>query len=163
MKVAEDYDLRRQIRATGAGYRVLKNRGGEEMVKKIQTENWLDFDAVVSTPDMMKFVGRLGKVLGPRGLMPNPKTGTVTMDVAQAVEEIKAGKVEFRVDKGGVIHVPVGKLSFSTEKLHENATALIEAVVKAKPAAAKGRYVEAVTMCSTMSPALRLDVSDLTT
>ncbi len=137
--------------------------GGEEMVKKIQTENWLDFDAVVSTPDMMKFVGRLGKVLGPRGLMPNPKTGTVTMDVAQAVEEIKAGKVEFRVDKGGVIHVPVGKLSFSTEKLHENATALIEAVVKAKPAAAKGRYVEAVTMCSTMSPALRLNVSDLTT
>ena len=137
--------------------------GGEEMVKKIQTENWLDFDAVVSTPDMMKFVGRLGKVLGPRGLMPNPKTGTVTMDVAQAVEEIKAGKVEFRVDKGGVIHVPVGKLSFSTEKLHENATALIEAVVKAKPAAAKGRYVEAVTMCSTMSPAVRLNVSDLTT
>ena len=137
--------------------------GGEDMVKKIQTENWLAFDAVVSTPDMMKFVGRLGKILGPRGLMPNPKTGTVTMDVAQAVQEIKAGKVEFRVDKGGVIHAPVGKLSFSTEKLHDNATALIQAVVKAKPAAAKGRYVEAVTMCSTMSPAVRLNVSELTT
>ena len=137
--------------------------GGEEIVKKIQAENWLDFDAVVATPDMMKFVGRLGKILGPRGLMPNPKTGTVTMDVAQAVQEIKAGKVEFRVDKGGVIHVPVGKLSFSDDKLNENATALIQAVVKAKPAAAKGRYVEAVTMCSTMSPAVRLNVSDLTT
>ncbi len=137
--------------------------GGEELVKKIQAENWLDFDAVVATPDMMKFVGRLGKILGPRGLMPNPKTGTVTMDVAQAVQEIKAGKVEFRVDKGGVIHAPVGKLSFSTEKLHDNATALIQAVVKAKPAAAKGRYVEAVTMCSTMSPAVRLNVSELTT
>ena len=137
--------------------------GGEDLVKKIQAENWLDFDAVVATPDMMKFVGRLGKILGPRGLMPNPKTGTVTMDVAQAVQEIKAGKVEFRVDKGGVIHVPVGKLSFSDDKLNENATALIQAVVKAKPAAAKGRYVEAVTMCSTMSPAVRLNVSDLTT
>ena len=136
--------------------------GGEEIVKKIQGENWLEFDAVVATPDMMKFVGRLGKILGPRGLMPNPKTGTVTMNVAQAVQEIKAGKVEFRVDKGGVIHTPLGKLSFSNEKLNENATALIQAVVKARPAAAKGRYVQGVSLCSTMSPALRLNVSDLT-
>jgi len=136
--------------------------GGEEIVKKIQTENWMDFDAVVATPDMMKFVGRLGKVLGPRGLMPNPKTGTVTMDVDKAVQEIKAGKVEFRVDKGGVIHVPVGKLSFSKEKLVENATALILAVVKAKPSTAKGKYVKRVTLCSTMSPGLELNVVDLT-
>jgi large subunit ribosomal protein L1 len=135
--------------------------GGEEMVKKIQTENWLDFDAVVSTPDMMKSVGRLGKVLGPRGLMPNPKTGTVTMDVAQAVNEIKAGKVEFRTDKAGVIHAPVGKLSFSKEKLAENTTALIEAVVRAKPSAAKGRYVQGVTMASTMSPGVDLDVAEM--
>lgn len=136
--------------------------GGEEMVKKIQGENWLDFDAVVATPDMMKFVGRLGKLLGPRGLMPNPKTGTVTMDVARAVQEIKAGKVEFRVDKGGVIHAPVGKLSFDDAKLSENAATLIEAVVKAKPSAAKGKYVNGVTLCSTMSPSLDLNVAELT-
>ncbi|MDE0167684.1 MAG: 50S ribosomal protein L1 [Bryobacterales bacterium] len=136
--------------------------GGEDMVKKIQGENWLDFDAVVATPDMMKFVGRLGKLLGPRGLMPNPKTGTVTMDVARAVQEIKAGKVEFRVDKGGVIHAPVGKLSFDDAKLSENAATLIEAVVKAKPSAAKGKYVNGVTLCSTMSPSLDLNVVELT-
>ncbi len=136
--------------------------GGEDMVKKIQGENWLDFDAVVATPDMMKFVGRLGKLLGPRGLMPNPKTGTVTMDVARAVQEIKAGKVEFRVDKGGVIHAPVGKLSFDDAKLSENAATLIEAVVKAKPSAAKGKYVNGVTLCSTMSPSLDLNVAELT-
>ena len=135
--------------------------GGEELVKKIQTENWLDYDAVVATPDMMKSVGRLGKVLGPRGLMPNPKTGTVTLEVAQAVNEIKAGKVEFRTDKAGVIHAPVGKLSFSKEKLVENAAALIDAVVKAKPSAAKGRYVEGVTIASTMSPGLDLDVAEM--
>ncbi len=135
--------------------------GGEEMVKKIQTENWLDFDAVVATPDMMKSVGRLGKVLGPRGLMPNPKTGTVTLDVAKAVTEIKAGKVEFRTDKAGVIHAPVGKLSFTKDKLTENATALIEAVVRAKPSAAKGRYVQGVTMASTMSPGVDLDVAEM--
>ena len=135
--------------------------GGEDMVKKIQSENWLDFDAVIASPDMMKFVGRLGKILGPRGLMPNPKTGTMTMDVAQAVQEIKAGKIEFRVDKGGVIHAPVGKLNFGDDKLAENATVLIEAVVKAKPSSAKGRYVRSVSICSTMSPALDLDVAEM--
>ena len=135
--------------------------GGEEIVDKIQKENWLDFDAVVATPDMMRFVGRLGKVLGPRGLMPNPKTGTVTTDVANAVQEIKAGKVEFRVDKGGVIHAPVGKLSFGVDQLNENATALIQAIVRAKPSAAKGKYVQRITLCSTMSPGLDIDAGEL--
>jgi large subunit ribosomal protein L1 len=133
--------------------------GGEDMVNKIQTENWTAFDAVIATPDMMRSVGKLGKVLGPRGLMPNPKTGTVTTDVAQAVSEVKAGKVEFRVDKTGVIHVPVGKVSFETGKLLENASSLIQAVIKAKPAAAKGKYVKSVTICSTMGPGVHLDVT----
>jgi large subunit ribosomal protein L1 len=133
--------------------------GGEEMVTKIQTENWTDYDAVIATPDMMRSVGKLGKVLGPRGLMPNPKTGTVTADVAKAVKEIKAGKVEFRVDKTGVIHAPVGKVAFTTPKLLENASTLIQAVVKAKPAAAKGKYVRSVTLCSTMGPGISLDVT----
>ena len=136
--------------------------GGEEMVEKIQKENWLDFDAIVSTPDMMRHVGKLGRVLGPRGLMPNPKTGTVPTDVTSAVSEIKAGKVEFRVDKGGVIHAPVGKLSFELGKLTENASALIDAVVKAKPSAAKGRYVKRITLCSTMSPPIDIDGGDAT-
>jgi large subunit ribosomal protein L1 len=137
--------------------------GGEEMVSKIQQENWLDFDAVVATPDMMRHVGKLGKILGPRGLMPNPKTGTVTMDVTQAVKEIKAGKVEYRVDKTGIIHAPVGKISFGSDKLVENAATLIQSVIKAKPAAAKGKYVKSVTLCSTMSPGVDLDISAMET
>src|ERR1700742_2856272 len=144
----------REAEAAGADY-----VGGEDMVAKIQGESWTDFDAVIATPDMMRSVGRLGKVLGPRGLMPNPKTGTVTTDVAQAVKEVKAGKVEFRVDKTGVIHVPCGKVSFDTAKLTENADSLIQAVIKAKPAAAKGKYVKSVTICSTMGPGVHLDVT----
>ena len=135
--------------------------GGEDMVTKIQTENWTEFDAVIATPDMMRSVGKLGKVLGPRGLMPNPKTGTVTMDIAQAVKEVKAGKVEFRVDKTGVIHVPVGKVSFATDKLLENASSLIQAVIKAKPAAAKGKYVKKITLTSTMGPGITIDLTEL--
>ena len=146
----------KQTEATEAGADIV---GGEEMVTKIQTENWTDFDAVVATPDMMRSVGKLGKVLGPRGLMPNPKTGTVTNDIAQAVKEVKAGKVEFRVDKTGVIHVPVGKISFEAQKLVENASTLLSAVVRAKPAAAKGKYVKSVTVCSTMGPGVALDVT----
>jgi large subunit ribosomal protein L1 len=134
--------------------------GGDDMVNKIQSENWTDFDAVIATPDMMRSVGRLGKILGPRGLMPNPKTGTVTMEVARAVKEIKAGKVEFRVDKTGIIHAPVGKLSFSSDKLFENAASLIQAVIRAKPAAAKGKYVKSATLCSTMSPGVPIDVAE---
>jgi large subunit ribosomal protein L1 len=133
--------------------------GGDDMVAKIQNENWTDFDAVIATPDMMRGVGKLGKVLGPRGLMPNPKTGTVTTDVANAVREVKAGKVEFRVDKTGVIHVPFGKVSFDSLKLVENATTLLNAVIKAKPSAAKGKYVKSVTVCSTMGPGVPLDVA----
>ena len=126
--------------------------GGEEMVEKIQKESWTDFDAVIATPDMMKSVGRLGKVLGPRGLMPNPKTGTVTFDVAKAVQEVKAGKVEFRTDKTALVHVPVGKISFDPTKLVENATTVVTAVVKAKPAVAKGKYIKGCTLSSTMGP-----------
>ncbi len=132
--------------------------GGEELVDKING-GWMDFDAVVATPDMMRAVGKLGKVLGPRGLMPNPKTGTVTLDIAKAVQEIKAGKVEFRVDKAGVVHAPVGKISFAAERLVANAHALMESIVKAKPAAAKGRYLKSVTMSSTMGPGVSIDTS----
>jgi len=135
--------------------------GGEDMVTKIQKENWLDFDAVIATPDMMRHLGKLGKILGPRGLMPNPKTGTVTLDVARAIQEVKAGKVEFRVDKTSVIHAPVGRMSFSTDKLIENAQALIQAVVRAKPSAAKGKYVRSATVCSTMGPGVSLDVTPM--
>jgi large subunit ribosomal protein L1 len=147
-------DKLKEAEAAGADY-----VGGEDMVAKIQGEGWTDFDAVIATPDMMRSVGKLGKVLGPRGLMPNPKTGTVTQDVANAVKEVKAGKVEFRVDKTGVIHVPVGKVNFETPKLIENASSLIQAVIKAKPAAAKGKYVKSVTICSTMGPGVHLDVT----
>ena len=136
--------------------------GGEDMVTKIQSEGWTGFDAVIATPDMMRSVGKLGKVLGPRGLMPNPKTGTVTVNVAQAIKEIKAGKVEFRVDKTGIIHAPVGKLSFSAEKLIENASVLISAVIKAKPSVAKGKYVKSATVCSTMSPGVAVDTTVFT-
>ncbi len=134
--------------------------GGEDMVQKIQ-EGWTDFDAVIATPDMMRSAGRLGKVLGPRGLMPNPKTGTVTFDVAQAVNEIKAGKVEFRVDKAGIVHSPIGKISFDAAKLADNAHALIAAVIKAKPSAAKGKYVKKVTLTSTMGPGILIDHADI--
>src|SRR5271156_6759412 len=133
--------------------------GGENMVNKIQSESWTDYDAVIATPDMMRSVGKLGKILGPRGLMPNPKTGTVTTDVAKAVQEVKAGKVEFRVDKTGIIHAPVGKISFAAEKLVENAASLITAVIKAKPAVAKGKYVRSATLCSTMSPGVAIDTT----
>src|SRR6202035_2729014 len=133
--------------------------GGEEMVEKIQKENWTDYDAVISTPDMMKSVGKLGKVLGPRGLMPNPKTGPVTFDVAAAVKEIKAGKVEFRTDKTALIHVPVGKISFTPDKLVDNATTVIASVVKAKPAAAKGKYIKAAYISSTMGPGVSVDTT----
>jgi large subunit ribosomal protein L1 len=134
--------------------------GGDELAKEIEGGR-LDFDAVVATPDMMRVVGRLGKVLGPRGLMPNPKAGTVTLDVAKAVQDIKAGKVEFRVDKTGIIHAPVGKLSFGVDKLKENADALIGAVIKAKPSAAKGKYVKAASLSSTMGPGIKVDEAAL--
>src|SRR6187431_9487 len=132
--------------------------GGEEMVDKIQG-GFMEFDAVVATPDMMRAVGKLGKVLGPRGLMPNPKTGTVTLDITKAVQEIKAGKVEFRVDKAGIVHAPVGKISFEAPSLVANAHALMESIVKARPSAAKGRYLKSVTMASTMGPGVAIDTS----
>ncbi len=133
--------------------------GGEDMVQKIQ-EGWTDFDAVIATPDMMKSAGKLGKVLGPRGLMPNPKTGTVTFEVAKAIKEIKAGKVEFRVEKAGIVHSPIGKVSFEAAHLAENARALLAAIQKAKPAAAKGRYIEKITLTSTMGPGIPIDLAE---
>lgn len=133
--------------------------GSDDMINKIQNENWFDFDVMVATPDMMGLVGRLGRVLGPKGLMPNPKSGTVTFDVARAVNEIKAGKVENRLDKTNIVHVVIGKVSFETEKLAENFHTIMEAIVKAKPAAAKGTYVRSVTVASTMSPGIRLNAA----
>jgi len=133
--------------------------GGEEMVEKINKENWTDFDALIATPDVMKSVGRLGKVLGPKGLMPNPKTGTVTFDVGKAVQEVKAGKVEFRTDKTALVHVPVGKISFAPEKLVDNATTVITSVVKAKPTVAKGKYVKGCYLSSSMGPGISIDTS----
>jgi len=131
--------------------------GADDMVKKIQDEQWLEFDTAIATPDMMGQVGRLGKILGPRGLMPNPKVGTVTFDVGKAVREVKAGKVEFRVDKAGIVHVSVGKRSFGAEKLIENAQALITSLLRAKPAAAKGQYVQGIALATTMGPSVRVD------
>ena len=131
--------------------------GAEEMAQKIQSENWFDFDVVIATPDMMGVVGRLGKILGPKGLMPNPKSGTVTMDVAKAIEEVKAGKVEYRLDKSNIIHTPIGKASFGPQKLAENFETLIGAIIKAKPAAAKGQYLRSVTVASTMGPGVKIN------
>ena len=131
--------------------------GAEELVPKIQKEGWLDFDVVVATPDMMGVVGRLGRVLGPKGLMPNPKAGTVTMDVAKAISEIKAGKIEYRLDKTNIIHCPIGKASFGTEKLYENFNALLDAVIKAKPAASKGQYIRSCVVSATMGPGVRVN------
>ena len=131
--------------------------GAEELVQKIQTENWFEYDVVVATPDMMGVVGRIGRVLGPKGLMPNPKSGTVTFDVTKAIEEIKAGKVEYRVDKTAIVHCPIGKKSFGTEKLKENFVALMDALIKAKPAAAKGQYLKSVSVSSTMGPGIKIN------
>ena len=131
--------------------------GAEEMIQKIQTENWFGFDVMITTPDMMGVVGRIGRLLGPKGLMPNPKSGTVTMDVTRAVSEVKAGKVEYRLDKTAIIHCPIGKKSFGTEKILENFTALMDAIVKAKPAAAKGQYVKSVSLTSTMGPGVKVN------
>jgi large subunit ribosomal protein L1 len=147
----------KQKEAQDAGADVV---GGEELVEKIMG-GWTDFDAVVATPDMMRAVGRLGKVLGPKGLMPNPKTGTVSTDIGKAVREIKAGKVEFRVDKTGIIHAPVGKVSFASDSLVANTHALVDSIVKAKPPAAKGRYLRTVTISSTMGPGLRIDTAHI--
>ncbi|MBU5438655.1 50S ribosomal protein L1 [Tissierella sp. MSJ-40] len=135
--------------------------GGEELVAKIQNEGWLDFDVVVATPDMMGVVGRIGRILGPKGLMPNPKSGTVTFEVEKAVKEIKAGKVEYRVDKESIVHVPIGKASFGTEKLTENFDAIVDALIKAKPAAAKGRYLRSISLSSTMGPGIKINSQKL--
>jgi len=149
-------DKAHEAEAAGADY-----VGAEELADKIRTENWFDFDVVVATPDMMGVVGRLGKLLGPKGLMPSPKSGTVTMNVAQALSEIKAGKVEYRLDKQNIIHTPIGKASFGPQKLKENYMALLEAIVKAKPAAAKGQYIKSAAIASTMGPGIKLNPAKL--
>jgi len=143
-----------EAQAAGADY-----VGGEELIPRIQNDGWFDFDVVVATPDMMGVVGRLGKVLGPKGLMPNPKAGTVTMDVTKAVNDIKAGKIEYRLDKSNIIHVPVGKASFSEEKLQENFDALMAAIVKAKPSALKGQYLRSITLATTMGPGVKVSTA----
>ena len=142
----------KEAEAAGADY-----AGGEELVEKIQNENWFEFDVIIATPDMMGVVGKIGRVLGPKGLMPNPKSGTVTFDVGQAVKETKAGKVEYRVDKAAIINVPIGKVSFGVEKLAENFKTIADAIIKAKPAAAKGRYLKSVTVASTMGPGIKIN------
>ena len=149
-------DLAKAAEAAGSDY-----VGAEEFVQKIQTENWFEFDVIIATPDMMGVIGRLGKVLGPKGLMPNPKAGTVTMDVARAVTEAKAGKVEYRLDKSNIIHCPIGKASFGADKLSENFNALMGAIIKAKPAAAKGQYIKSCTLASTMGPGVRVNSAKL--
>ena len=141
-----------QAQAAGADF-----VGAEEMIQRIQKENWFDFDVIITTPDMMGVVGRIGRILGPKGLMPNPKSGTVTMDVAKAVQEVKAGKVEYRLDKTAIIHCPIGKKSFGEQKITENFNALMDAIVKAKPAAAKGQYIKSVTIASTMGPGVKVN------
>ena len=146
----------KEAEAAGADY-----AGGEELVEKIQNENWFDFDVIIATPDMMGVVGKIGRVLGPKGLMPNPKSGTVTFDVEQAVKEVKAGKVEYRVDKAAIINVPIGKVSFGVDKLAENFKTIADAIIKAKPAAAKGRYLKSVTVSSTMGPGIKVNGSKL--
>lgn len=143
-----------EAEAAGADY-----VGGEELIPRIQNDGWLDFDVVVATPDMMGIVGRLGKILGPKGLMPNPKAGTVTMDVTKAVNDIKAGKIEYRLDKTNIVHVPVGKVSFTEEALKENFNALMDAIVKAKPSALKGQYLRSITLTSTMGPGVKVNVA----
>jgi large subunit ribosomal protein L1 len=147
----------REAREAGADF-----VGGDDLIKRIQEENWLDFDRVIATPDIMGSVGRIGKILGPRGLMPNPRVGTVTFDIAKAVAEVKAGKVDYRVDKAGVVHARIGKMSFGEGKLTENAHALIDAIVRAKPASAKGNYVKSVAVSATMGPGVRVDTATVT-
>lgn len=136
--------------------------GAEDMVEKIQKEGWLGFDVAIATPDMMGLVGRLGRILGPRGLMPNPKTGTVTFDVARAIQEVKAGKIEYRVDKAGIIHAPIGKVSFDAQKLAENLRALVEQLIRVRPAAAKGQYIKGISVCSTMGPGIKVNALKVT-
>ena len=143
-----------EAQAAGADY-----VGGDELIPRIQNEGWLDFDVVVATPDMMGVVGRLGKILGPKGLMPNPKAGTVTMDVTKAVNDIKAGKIEYRLDKSNIVHVPIGKASFTEEKLQENFNALMDAIVKARPSALKGQYLKSITLASTMGPGVKVSTA----
>ena len=145
-----------EAKAAGADY-----TGAEELIPRIQKENWFDYDVVVATPDMMSVVGRLGKILGPKGLMPSPKAGTVTMDVAKAVKEIKAGKIEYRLDKSNIVHVPIGKASFDEDKLKENFNALIDTILKARPAALKGTYLKSITLTSTMGPGVKLNVTKI--
>lgn len=149
-------DKIKEAEAAGADF-----AGGEELVEKIQNENWFGFDVIIATPDMMGVVGKIGRVLGPKGLMPNPKSGTVTFDVEQAVKEVKAGKVEYRVDKAAIINVPIGKVSFGADKLAENFKTIADAIIKAKPAAAKGRYLKSVTVSSTMGPGIKVNGSKL--
>lgn len=149
-------DKAREAQDAGASF-----VGAEDLVAKIQTENWLDFDAAVATPDMMAVIGKIARILGPRGLMPNPKVGTVTADVAKAVRELRGGRVEFRVDKTGIVHAPIGKVSFGSQKLLENARALVELLLKLKPASAKGTYVRGIAVSTTMGPSLRLDANDV--